>query len=115
MSMVKFLIDVNLPYYFSLWNNDDYLHQRDIDDEWRDARIWTYAKENSLTIITKDSDFSNRMLFQEPPPKVIHIRIGNVKMKEFFDLITQVWPQVLELNETRKIVNVFRDRVEAIT
>ena len=46
---------------------------------------------------------------------MIHIRIGNVKMKEFFDVITQVWPQVLELNETRKIVNVFRDRVEAIT
>ncbi len=73
--MAKFLIDVNLPYYFSLWNNDDYLLQE--------------------------------------PPKVI--RIGNVKMKEFFDVITQVWSQVLELNETRKTVNVFRDRVEAIT
>ncbi len=48
--MAKFLIDVNLLYYFSLWNNDNYLLQE--------------------------------------PPKVIHV--GNVKMKEFFDLITQL-------------------------
>ncbi len=28
--MPKYLIDVNLPYYFSLWNTLDYIHQNDI-------------------------------------------------------------------------------------
>jgi predicted nuclease of predicted toxin-antitoxin system len=67
-----------------------------------------------LTIISKDSDFSNRILLQEPPPKIIHIRFGNMKMKEFFGTINKVWQEVILLNETHKLVNVFRDRIEAI-
>ncbi len=28
--MPKYLIDVNLPYFFALWNTQDYIHQNDI-------------------------------------------------------------------------------------
>ena len=82
--MPKFLIDVNLPYHFSLWKGEDYIHQKDIDDEWTDTQIWNYARENDLTIISKDSDFSTRVIFHVPPPRVIHIRLGNLKMRESF-------------------------------
>ncbi|MEZ4821876.1 MAG: DUF5615 family PIN-like protein [Ignavibacteria bacterium] len=37
--------------------------------------MWEYAKENNLTIISKDADFSSRILIKSPPPKVIHIRL----------------------------------------
>jgi predicted nuclease of predicted toxin-antitoxin system len=112
--MPKFLIDVNLPYYFSLWKNEDYIHQKDLNDEWKDSQIWNYALQNNLTIITKDSDFSNLILLKEPPPKVIHIRFGNVKMGDFFDLITTIWDDVLILNQRYKLVNVFKDRIEGV-
>ena len=112
--MAKFLVDVNLPYYFSLWNNSDFIHQKDINDAWTDDQIWSYAKANNLTIITKDSDFSNRILLREPPPKIIHMRIGNLKMRNFFELVTQIWSQVILVHETHKLVNVFRDRIEGI-
>jgi predicted nuclease of predicted toxin-antitoxin system len=112
--MPKYLIDANLPYYFSIWNTPDYIHQNDIDDEWLDSQIWDYAIEHRLTIITKDSDFSNRILLKEPPPKVIHIRFGNVKMKQFFSIINKVWEEVLILNKDHKLINVFQDRIEAM-
>lgn len=112
--MPKYLIDVNLPYRFSLWRDEDYIHQTDINDEWTDEQIWDYAAQNNLTIITKDLDFSNRIIFHEPPPKVIHIRFGNMKMREFFTIMTAIWNDVLELSENHKLVNVFRDRIEAI-
>ncbi|MBX9807293.1 MAG: DUF5615 family PIN-like protein, partial [Flavobacteriaceae bacterium] len=70
--MSKFLIDANLPYYFSLWNNPDFIHLKDINDEWTDEQVWAYAKEKKMTIITKDSDFSNKIMLSNPPPKVIH-------------------------------------------
>lgn len=70
----KYLIDVNLPRFFSLWNSELYLHQYDLGDEWPDTEIWNYAKANNLTIITKDSDFSTKVMFQTPLPKVIHTK-----------------------------------------
>lgn len=112
--MPKFLVDVNLPYHFSLWKDDDYVHQNDISDEWTDTQIWNYAKQNDLTVISKDSDFSNRVIFHQPPPKVIHIRLGNLKMRDFFVALTSVWDEVLELNKEHKLVTVFQDRLEAI-
>lgn len=93
---------------------NDYIHQFDIDDEWTDTQIWNYAIENNLTIITKDADFSNRIISHNPPPKVIHIKLGNMKMREFFTVTTAIWNDVLELSENHKLVNVFRDRIEAI-
>ncbi|WP_199562753.1 DUF5615 family PIN-like protein [Pedobacter chinensis] len=46
----RFLIDVNLPRFFSLWNTDEYIHQYDLDDELSDTEIWKYAKLENLTI-----------------------------------------------------------------
>jgi len=112
--MPKYLIDVNLPYYFSLWNTPDYIHQVDIDPRQKDRHIWSYAQENNLTIISKDSDFSNRIILKNPPPKVIHIKVGNVSMKEFYNTIVSCWDEVLKLNETHKLVNVYNNKIEAV-
>ena len=112
--MKKFLIDANLPYYFNIWHSDEYIHQFDINSSAKDEEIWQYSKNNNLTIITKDSDFSHKIIFSEPPPKVIHIRIGNLKIKELNNFLSKIWNEVLELNKKYKLVNVFLDRIEGI-
>ncbi|MBK8054869.1 MAG: DUF5615 family PIN-like protein [Saprospiraceae bacterium] len=112
--MKKFFIDANLPYYFSIWNSEEYIHVIDINDEWEDDRIWEYAKKNSLTIVTKDSDFSERIILNIPPPRVIHIKFGNVKMKQFYLLIVSRWDEICKLSIDYKLVNVFHDRIEGI-
>jgi predicted nuclease of predicted toxin-antitoxin system len=112
--MSRFLIDVNLPYYFSLWRGDSFVHQFDLGDEWTDNEIWEYAKTHDLVVVTKDADFSDRIIFHAPPPKVIHIRVGNMRMKEFFLTLTRRWPEAVELIETNKLVSIYPDRVEAI-
>lgn len=112
--MEKFLIDVNLPYRFSLWNHDNYIHQIDIDPKAADKELWEYAKKQNLTIVTKDSDFSNRIMVEGPPPKVIHIKFGNLQMKDFHLKLSQVWDQVLKMNSTCKLVNVYKDKIEGI-
>ena len=110
----RFLIDVNLPRRFSVWSGAQYLHVLDLSDEWTDAEIWNYAKKNDLTIITKDADFSDRVLLGKTPPAVIHIRFGNLKMRAFHAKISAVWPRVLNLSPKHKLVRVFADRIEAI-
>lgn len=112
--MPKYLIDANLPYYFSLWRTDEYIHQKDINDEWSDSQIWAYAKEYNLTIVTKDTDFSNRILLKDPPPRVILVGFGNLKMRPFYERISACWATVCELSDENKLVNVYLDRIEAI-
>jgi predicted nuclease of predicted toxin-antitoxin system len=112
--MARFIVDANLPYHFSLWRGVDYLHVFDLDDSWTDSQVWSFAQTNGLTIITKDSDFSDRILLSQPPPRVIHIRFGNLNMREFHALISQIWSQVLELSESCRLVQVFTDRLEGI-
>lgn len=112
--MPAFLIDVNLPYYFNLWNNPQYVHQADINPKAKDKEIWQYAIEQNLIIVTKDSDFSNRIILSIPPPKVIHIRLGNVAMKDFYQIINNCWGSVSEMIQTHKLVTVYEHRLEGI-
>ncbi|RRB02096.1 DUF5615 family PIN-like protein [Larkinella rosea] len=114
MSSLRYLIDTNLPYYFSIWRSDQYIHQRDINSKAADTDIWAYAKANNLTIITKDRDYSDRMLLSSTPPRIIHIKTGNMKMREFYTFIDANWQLILELSETHKLVYVFRDHIEGV-
>ncbi len=50
--MPRYLIDVNLPRYFSVWNTEDYIHQASIDIRSADEDIWATAREKGLTIIS---------------------------------------------------------------
>ncbi len=112
--MAKYLIDVNLPNKFSVWVSEEYQHVININDELKDSEIWEYAKANNLTIFTKDTDFSETMMANKPPPKVIHIKLGNMKMKTFHQLINTIWNDVLSMSNDYKLVKVFEKHIEGI-
>lgn len=112
--MASFLIDVNLPYRFNLWESSDYIHVKDLGETWTDSQIWQYAQTHKLTIVSKDADFSERVLPHQPPPSVIHIRLGNMKMREFHQKLSALWPDVCELSQRYKLVRVYQDRLEGI-
>ena len=112
--MARYLIDANLPYRFSLWHGGDYLHVWDLNDEWTDSEIWAYARDHDLTIVSKDADFSDRSLVSQPPPRVIHVRVGNLRMQELHQALTNAWTAVCELSNHCRLVRVFLDRIEGI-
>jgi predicted nuclease of predicted toxin-antitoxin system len=111
---MKFLIDENLPYYFSFWKGSDFIHVHDLQLGFQDDDIWDYAKQNSLVIVTKDADFSQKILFHDPPPKVIHVKIGNFKLKDLYTFFSRNWSEILKVSNQYKLVNVFKDRIEGI-
>jgi predicted nuclease of predicted toxin-antitoxin system len=112
--MARFLIDVNLPYRFSLWAGDEFMFARDLGERWSDSEIWAYARAHDLIIVSKDADFSDRALVSRPPPKVIHIRFGNLRMRDFHGLIRRQWPEIVALITDYRLVTAYRDRIEAI-
>ena len=52
-----------------------------------DIEVWEYAKKFGFTIVSKDTDFSQRGFLFGPPPKVIWIRLGNCSTKEIQDVL----------------------------
>ena len=66
----------------------DSIHVREIGFvEATETEIWNYAKANSLTIVSKDTDFQQRSLLLGHPPKVVWLRVGNCPAKLVEDLL----------------------------
>ena len=112
--MKKYLVDANLPSKIKIWQSDEFEFVNQINDEWTDSEIWDYARQNNLTIVSKDSDFSHRIIVSVPPPKIIHIKIGNMKLSDFNSAIENLWTKAEKISATHKLVNVFIDRIEAV-
>jgi len=78
---VKLLFDQNISYKIITklsTHFPDSTHVREAKmQESSDREIWEFAKANSYTIVTYDSDFSNLVSLLGHPPKVIWIKSGN--------------------------------------
>ena len=112
--MARFLIDANLPSRFSVWNSPDFDLVAAHDDAWPDSQVWEYAKEHGLTIVTKDADFSERMMLASPPPRVVLLKIGNMRIGELRDFLLRSWPRIDELSQVYKLLIVRTDVIEGI-
>lgn len=111
---MRFLIDANLPYRFELWRGEQFQHVFDLDDTWSDSEIWQHARTHDLVIVSKDADFSDWIMLANPPPRIVHLRIGNMRMRDFHSFVSQVWPQICVLIESHKLVIVHKSRIECI-
>lgn len=90
-------------------------HSSDVGRHPSDEDLWKYAKANNLVIVTKDADFSNRILVTEPPPWVIHLRFGNLRRADFHRFLEQIWPRLEIFLPSNKMINVYLDRIEAVS
>jgi predicted nuclease of predicted toxin-antitoxin system len=52
-----------------------------------DPLVWEYARDNDLTLVSKDSDMHQRSFVFGPPPKVIWVRLGNCSTTQVEQLL----------------------------
>ena len=50
----------------------------------------------------------------QPPPKVTHLKIGNMKLNQLYDFLTEHWDEILNFSEKSKLVNVYDDKLYSI-
>ena len=112
--MRGFLFDENLPRVPSLQTGLPVTHALDLGPRPTDSQLWGHAQQHDLAIVTKDADFSQRIVLSVPPPRVIHLRVGNMRGRAFAAWLESTWPQIESAIATHKLVNVYRDRIEAV-
>ena len=108
------LFDENLPRVPSLPTHLPVTHALELGSRPTDSQLWAHAEQNDLAIVTKDADFSQRIVLGTPPPRVIHLRVGNMRGRDFAAWLERIWPRIESTIATHKLVNVYRDRIEAV-
>ena len=111
--MPAYLLDQNIPSRIKPFHNSDFVSSKSLGLTHSDSLIWEYAKSFNLVIVTKDTDFRLRLLLTGPPPKVVHLCMGNCSVKEFREMIDKLWPKVEALLKLHSLVTVYSDTVFA--
>ena len=99
---MRFLFDENLsPLLVStlaeLYPNS--IHVRDVGlERAADEAVWLYAREQGLTIVSKDADFRQRSFVVGHPPKVVWIRRGNCSTRDIESILRQHRRAILEFD-----------------
>ena len=65
-------------------------------DESSDLDVWKFAHKNNYTIVTKDSDFNDLVIYRGVPPKVIWIKVGNCKVSDIESIFRNNRPIIKE-------------------
>ena len=112
--MTGFLFDENLPDVSGLSSKFSIAHVASLGARMSDSELWEHAKRHDLVIVTKDADFSQRIILATPPPRVVHLRIGNMRRRDFEVWLTGCWSQIEKAAKRHKLVNVFRDRIQSV-
>ena len=112
--MKGFLFDENLPARLRFSPKLPIVSVSSVGKKPNDSQVWEFAKRRQLVIVSKDADFSDRIITQTPPPWVVHLRCGNLRRNEFHALLARAWPQIETLLKSHKLVNVYSDRLEGI-
>lgn len=109
-----FLVDVNLPKFFSFFNDKNFVFVVDIHLQMTDTEIWNYALENKLIILTKDTDFYNRFLVSDNTPKIIYFQLGNFSLKQLHQYFNDNWVKIQSEIEKCKLIIARENHIECI-
>jgi predicted nuclease of predicted toxin-antitoxin system len=69
-----FLFDSNLPSHIRFAPGLPIVHASVLGKAATDTELWEYARQSDFVKVTKDADFSERIITATPPPRVVHLR-----------------------------------------
>ena len=113
--MKDFLLDENLPLRVTFTPALPVSHVSDFGANPTDPQLWQIAAAGHLVVVTKDTDFSDRILVSSPPPWIVHLRFGNMRRADFHRFLASAWPRIEAMLPEYKLICVCADRVEAFS
>jgi predicted nuclease of predicted toxin-antitoxin system len=88
--MTGFLLDGNLPARLRFSPELPVVPLSSVGQNPTDSEIWEFAKKHDLVIVSKDADFSDRIIASSPPPRIVHLRFGNLRRNDFHALLARL-------------------------
>ncbi len=111
---MRFIVDVNLPKYFRFFNSPEFVFASDIDARMKDSRLWDYALEHNLIILTKDTDFYSRSIMASKKPRIVYFNIGNSTLEQLHQYFHKNWKTILELISDNYLIVATVESIDVI-
>ena len=108
-----YLFDENLPSRLTFKPSLPVVFSSSLGASPSDDMLWSHGCEHSLVIVSKDADFSARIMLASPPPWIVHLRFGNLRRAAYHALLAKMWPHVEALLPENKLICVYADRIES--
>ena len=112
--MKGLLIDENLPLPTAPPTTLPIVHSRQLGAQPSDSFLWQHAIAHDFVTVSKDADFSERIQLSEPPPRVAHLRVSNMRRTDFIQWLYKQRPAIEAALPQHKLVNVYHDHLELI-
>lgn len=111
--MMHLLIDENLPASLADHLPVSCSHATDFGGQPTDQQLWAHAREMQWVILTRDSDFFDRFMLEGPPPKVIWVRLGNIRRRDLEAMMCRLWPRLASLLADVDLIEVHKGSLES--
>jgi predicted nuclease of predicted toxin-antitoxin system len=113
------LLDENLPRRLTFTPTLPITHATDLAASGAlegptDTLLWEHAAAHRLAIVSKDADFADRIMLGAPPPWVVRLAFGNLRLRDYHTVLARAWPQIEALLPAHKLLIVHADRIEAV-
>lgn len=81
------------------WKGFDAIHTTHFPEGHllQDADIVKIAIEENRVIVTKDADFPDSFFLKGAPPRIIHLRLGNLRNRELTAFLETRWSMIQDL------------------
>jgi predicted nuclease of predicted toxin-antitoxin system len=109
-----YLLDENLPRRLTFTPSLPVTHSTDLAASPTDTLLWDHARKHRLAIVSKDADFADRVMLSAPPPWVVRLALGNLRLHDYHANLARVWPSIETLLPDHKLLIVYADRIEAV-
>lgn len=112
--MTGYLLDENLPRRLTFTPSLPVTHATDLAASPTDTILWDHASGHRLAIVSKDTDFSDRIMLSAPPPWVVRLAFGNLRLRDYHAVLARAWPQIEALLPAHKLLIVHANHIEAV-
>lgn len=112
--MKGYLLDENLPRRLTFTPSLPVTHASELGTSPTDTQLWEHARAHRLAIVSKDADFSDRIMLSGAPPWIVRLAFGNLRLADYHAALARAWPQIEALLPAHKLLIVHADRVEAV-
>ncbi len=114
-----FIIDAHLPWAICEFLKElgyQSLHTSELREgnNTSDEVITALAVEKNAIVISKDTDFYHKFLLKREPPKLVMVKVGNMRLRNLKVLFKTTLPLIIESLATHDLIELHQDKIIGI-